>query len=69
MSSSRTERFEKFAADVARADRENLPVRRATFAADRIRDAVSNFALRMAYFRTEELWRWFLKNESRLFAV
>jgi len=60
---------EKFAADVARADKENLPVRRATFAADRFRDAVSHFALRMAYCRTEELRRWFLKNESRLFAV
>lgn len=32
-------------------------------------DLISHFVLRMAYCRTEELWRWLLTNESQLFGI
>ena len=64
---------DKFNSDIVKADHKYLfPTSTAAAAANsnnQDKDLISHFVLRMAYCRTEELRKWFLANESQLFAI
>jgi len=59
---------DKFTEEIRKADKKHLSIHPKTQAKDVKRDIISHFALRMAYYQTEEKRRWFLSNECELFA-